>query len=215
VSQHGGGESISVVTTAAMARALQVKHSLSEMGMPESRMHLASLAADESPSDEVRVYVQTGTTGPVAPAVKSHATVIRATNEEEKALAPKQPAAPSHADATQAPPPAPGRTWNQSAMLGGHRPLVTIRFDGAQPDFRGPLHNAVQEALKRRPGAHFDLVVIAPGHADFAAGSAAAMARAQAIADVLTEMGLPANRLTVEATAYDGPGIETALLFVR
>ncbi len=199
-----------LVTTAAMAHALKVKQTLSEMGLPEDRMRLLSAASADAASDEVRVFVRAGDVR-----VSAARAGGSAAEETPRQLASTEiPAGTETAENAE--------NTDSAARVadrarGGHdpRPLVTIRFDRPRLNFAEPLHGAVQAALDRRPNAHFDLVAIAAGHGDFAAGARAALARADLVMGALTEMGLPPGRVTVEAATSAEPGPDTVLIFVR
>ncbi|MHA1570093.1 MAG: hypothetical protein ACTSXZ_11545, partial [Alphaproteobacteria bacterium] len=196
-----------LITSAAMSHALKVKRTLSEMGLPESRMRLLSAASADAASDEVRVFVRTG--GARASAAGARTAAAKET--------PRQLASNETSSGTAA-----AKTPDPAALVAGRarggqvpRPLVTIRFDRPRLNFAEPLHGAVQAALDRRPDAHFDLVAVAAGHDDFVVGSRAALARADAVLGALSEMGLPPDRVTVEASTRAEPGPDTVLIFVR
>lgn len=194
-------------TTAAMAHALKVKHTLSEMGLPENRMRLLSAASADAASDEVRVFVRTDS-AQVAAARANSAIAKDTPRQIASAEAPTRAAAAENAKSGP-------RIADRVRRDHDPRPLVTIRFDQPRLNFAEPLHSAVQAALDRRPNAHFDLIAIAAGQDDFTVGAHAALARADTVLGALTEMGLPASRVTVEAATNAVPGPDTVLIFVR
>ncbi|MFQ5955194.1 MAG: hypothetical protein ACE5JZ_09050 [Kiloniellales bacterium] len=83
------------------------------------------------------------------------------------------------------------------------RPLVVIHFDRPNVDYERAVHAAASQALQRRPDAVFDVVAVTP-----ASGSQAVVARnasqakrlAESVLRSLTNMGLPADRITLSAT---------------
>lgn len=82
------------------------------------------------------------------------------------------------------------------------RPLVVIRFDRPKVEYEQALYTAVSRALERRPEAAFDLVAVTPqaaGATDAALNTSAANRSAEAVLRSLTEMGLPADRITLSA----------------
>jgi hypothetical protein len=112
--------------------------------------------------------------------------------------------------------PAPIGPASAAAIRG--TPLVTIRFDRANPSYQQQLYSAVSAALDRRPNATFDLVAVAPaqGSAGQAAlTSSAAQRNAESVLRSLAEMGLPANRVKLSATSSKDVDIAQVELFVR
>ena len=90
------------------------------------------------------------------------------------------------------------------------RPLVVIRFDRANVEFRQALYAAISTALERRPQSTFDLVAVAPNMgspADVALATNASKRHAQTVLQALGEMGLPSNRVTLSSTT--SPGVQT------
>src|SRR5579864_7144132 len=100
-----------------------------------------------------------------------------------------------------APRPAPARAAAPSGT--DDRPLVIIRFDQPDVAYEQPLYTAVSRALERKPAATFTIQAVAPN-----AGSAAQVAvntnasrqNAENVLRSLTNMGLPADRVTLSAT---------------
>jgi hypothetical protein len=81
--------------------------------------------------------------------------------------------------------------------------IKTIRFNRPKVDFEQDLYTALNQALQAKPGASFSVVAVSPP-----GGSAAALAKAQREAqqharDVLksmTDMGVPASRVTISSS---------------
>ncbi len=129
-----------------------------------------------------------------------------------EAQAAADPKWPSLAELTRGTPAAtaPG---GGALLVGLVRPLVVIRFAGQAVDYETTLYETVKSALVRRPQTAFDLVAVAPGLA--AADRAVLSASARSVARSLSEMGLPAERLSLSATSYPGVVGSEVHLYVR
>jgi hypothetical protein len=98
------------------------------------------------------------------------------------------------------------------------RPLVVIRFDQPDVAYEQPLYTAVSRALERKPGATFTIMAVAPN-----AGSAAQVAvntnasrqNAENVLRSLTNMGLPADRVSLSATMSPDIQSNEVRVFVR
>ncbi|MBT5658743.1 MAG: hypothetical protein HOJ02_01175, partial [Rhodospirillaceae bacterium] len=96
----------------------------------------------------------------------------------------------------------PGST---SAVIGtpsNRRPLVVIRFDRDDVDYQQALYTAVSRTLERNPTAAFDLIAVTPAGgspAQSALNSSAARRSAEKVLRALSDMGLPAERVTLSA----------------
>jgi hypothetical protein len=128
-------------------------------------------------------------------------------------------AAPSRsAPAPRAAAPAPRRSTAAAAPGPSDRPLVVIRFDQANVDYEQPLYTAVSRALERKPSATFTIQAVAPN-----AGSAAEVAvnnntsrqNAENVLRSLTNMGLPADRVSLAATTSPDVQSNEVRVFVR
>lgn len=105
-----------------------------------------------------------------------------------------------------------------TAPTADNRPLVVIRFDRANVSYEQALYTAVSRALERRPNATFDLVAVAPN-----AGSAGQVAlntdaskrNAENVLRSLTNMGLPADRVSLSATTSANVQSNEVQLYVR
>ena len=113
---------------------------------------------------------------------------------------------------------APLRTAAPTAPVAGDRPLVLIRFDDPNVEYRQQLYQAISAALSQRPNALFDVIAISPSAGDPATVSLSAnQARgyAESVATTLLSMGLPDPRISVgSAQAFDAAGPEVRV-FVR
>jgi hypothetical protein len=91
---------------------------------------------------------------------------------------------------------------SSAGSVTSRRPLVVIRFDRANVSYQQPLYNAVSRVLERRPNAAFELVAVTPnvgGPAQVAVNSGNSRRSAEQVLRSLTEMGLPASRISMSA----------------
>jgi hypothetical protein len=98
------------------------------------------------------------------------------------------------------------------------RPRVVIKFDRPNGSYQQPLYNAVSQALDRRPDASFEIVAVAPNRGNpgqLALASNASRRNAEAVYRSLTDMGLPANRVTLSATTSGAADNNEVHVFVR
>ena len=105
-----------------------------------------------------------------------------------------------------------------SFAVANRRPLVVIRFDRPDPPYEQALYNAVSRAIERRPDALFDLVAVAPGRgsaADSALGGSKAKKYASNVLRSLTQMGLPAGRVSLSAATSGDAVTPEVHLYVR
>ena len=82
------------------------------------------------------------------------------------------------------------------------RPLVIIRFDHPNVNYQQALYTAVSQALEKYPAAKFDLVAVSPASgnaAQVALNSDAARKDGEAVLRSLTQMGLPIERVRLNA----------------
>ncbi len=102
--------------------------------------------------------------------------------------------------------------------IGERRPLVVIRFDRPNVEYDQALYNAVSHALQRRPEASFDLVAVTPNAgspAQVALHTDASKRNAQRVLRSLTQMGLPADRITLSATTSASVQSNEVQIYVR
>lgn len=82
------------------------------------------------------------------------------------------------------------------------RPLVIIRFDRNNVNYEQALYAAVNQALDKYPSAKFDLVAVSPSQgnpAELALASAEARKNGESVLRSLTQMGLPLERVRLNA----------------
>jgi len=106
----------------------------------------------------------------------------------------------------------------QPAATGGNRPLVVIRFDRPNVSYEEALYTAISRALERKPSATFELVAVAPTAgtaAQVAVNSNASKHNAEGVMRSLTNMGLPADRVTLSATTSADARSNEVRIYVR
>jgi hypothetical protein len=109
-------------------------------------------------------------------------------------------------------------TPSSGFAVGGRRPLVVIRFDRPDVAYQQQLYQAISKALEQRPDAQFDLVAVAPGvggAAEGALGQSQSRRYANQVMRSMTEMGLPASRVSLAATTSPGSATNEVHVYVR
>jgi len=97
-------------------------------------------------------------------------------------------------------------------------PLVVIRFDRPNVDFQQILYAALNQALQSRPTAAFSVVAVSPTRGSVAAvqlAQTAAKRHAQEVMRSITDMGVPASRLTVASSTDPNATASEVRVFVR
>ena len=118
------------------------------------------------------------------------------------------------------------RTFNARAGLpvvppaapGGTVALVTIDLAQAHPDYAAALHQAVREAVGRKPGVEFDVVSVVPATGTPAQQVAAATGitgDARDIARAINADGVDDARIHLSARADAGAATRQVQVFVR
>ncbi|MGH7000423.1 MAG: hypothetical protein ACREEA_02850 [Stellaceae bacterium] len=106
----------------------------------------------------------------------------------------------------------------QRSVAAGNRPLVVIRFDRPNVTYEEALYTAVSRALERKPSATFELVAVAPSAgtaAQVTVNSNASKHNAEDVMRSLTNMGLPADRVTLSATTSGDVNSNEVRIYVR
>ncbi len=114
--------------------------------------------------------------------------------------------------------PAPAPAGGAAALVGQRQPLVVIRFNQPHVEYEQALFTVVGRALERRPNAAFDLVAVAPGIGSAAQVSLAtskSRRNAEGVLRSLTNMGLPADRITLSATSSPSAQVNEVHVYVR
>ncbi len=105
-----------------------------------------------------------------------------------------------------------------SVAAAGRRPLVVIRFDRADVPYEQALYTAISQALDRRPASVFDVIAVAPSSGtavDVQLAQSRSRQYAQSVLRSLTDMGLPADRVTMSATTSGDVGTNEVHVYVR
>lgn len=84
------------------------------------------------------------------------------------------------------------------------KPLVIIRFNRPGVDYQQAVYTAVSQALEKYPSAHFDLVAVSPSEgnpARIALATTEARKNGEAVLRSLTQMGVPMERIRLNAAS--------------
>jgi Mrp family chromosome partitioning ATPase len=98
------------------------------------------------------------------------------------------------------------------------RPLVVIRFDGANVNYEQALYTAVNRVLQRQPDSRFNLVAVSSvkgGSARAALNSNQTRRNAQNVLRSLVDMGLPPSRVSLSATSSSSGSGNEVHLYLR
>ncbi len=105
-----------------------------------------------------------------------------------------------------------------SGVAAAGRPLVVIRFDRSDVEFEQPLYSALTRALESRPDARFDVVSVVPtgGNAsDMRRSQTQSRHNAEAVMASITDMGLPASRLSISSTTSGDVSSNEVRVYMR
>lgn len=150
------------------------------------------------PSLQNRPYQQTGAVAP--PAIPP------------RQLAGNAPPSRLMTGAAAGAPGAPG------AIGPNRRPLLVVRFDHPRVQYEQALYDAVSEALRRKPDAHFDLVAVAPARGsvtDVALGQSASKQQAEVVLRSMTSMGIDPGRVDLSSAVSVAAASTEVQLYVR
>ncbi|MDO8607328.1 MAG: hypothetical protein Q7R40_12395 [Phaeospirillum sp.] len=103
-------------------------------------------------------------------------------------------------------------------MASGEMPLVTIRFDRPNVNYEPALYAAIKSALDRRPNATFSVVAVSPVGStpgQQALSASTAKRNADSVLRSLTNMNLPASRVSATSTTSANAGSGEVQVFVR
>ena len=98
------------------------------------------------------------------------------------------------------------------------RPLVTILFNQPNVDYEETLYLALSLALERKPNATFTIETVAPAGstpAEVAAYRQDARRHAEDVLHTISDMGMPADRLSLSATMNTTVTSEEVRIYVR
>ena len=192
-------------TTSSLAQVDQLLNALSD----EITRQSSYVAGERNNLVTLALAIQNGQLYGPSLANRQFATATAAAPSRHAPAPAPRAAAPAPSRSAAAAPAAPGA---------GDRPLVVIRFDQANVDYEQPLYTAVSRALERKPSATFTIQAVAPN-----AGTAAAVAvnantsrqNAENVLRSLTNMGLPADRVSLAATMSPDIQSNEVRVFVR
>lgn len=114
--------------------------------------------------------------------------------------------------------PAPSRSRTAAPSASDDRPLVVIRFDQPDVPYEQPLYTAVSRALERKPSATFTILAVAPNAGSpgqVAVNTNTSRQNAENVLRALTNMGLPADRVSLSATMSPDVQSNEVRVFVR
>ncbi|WP_193368827.1 hypothetical protein [Pelagibius marinus] len=114
--------------------------------------------------------------------------------------------------------PAPAPAGGAASQVGARQPLAVIRFDRENPQYEQALFTVIGAALERRPNAAFDIVAVAPAGGDsarVALDTNRSRRNAENVLRTLTNMGLPADRMTLSATSSPTAQVNEVHVYVR
>jgi hypothetical protein len=101
-----------------------------------------------------------------------------------------------------------------SATTAARRAYVTINFAEPEVDYKPKLYQAVQLALKRRPGLSFEVVGVSPASAG-PTPSQSALGRARGVLESLVQMGVPLERLSMSGATSPAAAHDQVQIFVH
>jgi len=107
---------------------------------------------------------------------------------------------------------------NSNGTLIGRRPLVIIRFDRPNVRYQQPIYSAISQVLERFPAAQFDLVAVSPVNgnpAEVALASTAARKNGEDVLRSLSSMGLPLERVNLNAATSNSIHSSEVHLYVQ
>jgi hypothetical protein len=97
-------------------------------------------------------------------------------------------------------------------------PLVTIKFDHANVAYQQILYTALAQALQSRPTSSFAIVAVSPTRGSAPAVQLAqteSQRHAQEVMRSMTDMGVPAARLSISSATDPGAGSSEVRVYVR
>ena len=109
-------------------------------------------------------------------------------------------------------------TSTRDVAAANRRPLVVIRFDRPDPPYQRALYSAVSQVVERRPDAAFELVAVTPNQgtpADVALNSSKVKKQAASVLRTLTDMGLPAARISLSSMTSPSASANEVHIYVR
>ena len=112
----------------------------------------------------------------------------------------------------------PPATATRGFDAANRQPLVLIRFDRPDPPYQRALYTAVSQVVEQRPNAEFDLVAVTPNQgtpANVALNTSKAKKQAESVLRALTDMGLPAVRISLSSMTSTTANTNEVHVYVR
>lgn len=106
----------------------------------------------------------------------------------------------------------------QIASAASGSPLVVIRFDRANKDYQDELYTALRQALQSHPTATFKVVAVTPTKGTVAAVQLAQTQThryAQSVLRSITDMGVPASRLSISSSTDPSVQVSEVQVYQR
>lgn len=98
------------------------------------------------------------------------------------------------------------------------RPLVKIRFDRANVDYKQPVYLALNEAMEKFPNARFELVAVYPSQGNAAMTaieSTKSRRNAEEVLRSMTQMGLPMDKVDISYAASADVDSSEVHIYIR
>lgn len=111
----------------------------------------------------------------------------------------------------------PGTTTRHFAGSSG-QPLVVIRFDRPDVPYEQALYTAINRTLQSRPDSSFDVVAVTPlqgGAGNVALNQSKSGRNAERVLRSLTDMGMPASRVSLSSTSSEQASTNEVHIYVR
>ena len=114
--------------------------------------------------------------------------------------------------------PVPPSPNGAAGLVGRQAPLAIIRFDQPNINYEQALYTAINQTLEARPNSAFDVVTVAPPRntvGNTALATSETRKYGEDVLRSLTNLGLPANRLTLSSTSNPGAQVPEVHIYVR
>lgn len=98
------------------------------------------------------------------------------------------------------------------------QPVLIVRFDKPRVEYEQALYSVVNEALRRKPTATFELVAVAPARgsvADVSLNTSISKKNAEDVLRSLTEMGINPNNVGLKSTTSVAAAVSEVQLYIR
>lgn len=109
-------------------------------------------------------------------------------------------------------------SYRPGARDGGTNPIATIPFSRSAADYRQSLYTTLNSTLASQPNANFRIVAVSPTRSTVSgvqSAQTAAKRRAQGVLQAMTEMGVPASRLSISSATDPNLSAGEVRVFAR